>query len=142
MQTYTSFNKLLEADEQAFNEAIICFLFRVQHKYLADKYIKTTHINLCVGDLFSLTESTQDKAVNTLTDFYPLIRKNIAETLALTSIIDSIAQTTRILETKEEILKEFVSQTISCIWVKSIHKILDDVDFGLRQRNTRIRKIK
>ena len=92
MPTYTSFQELIDQDPTRFDKAVLARLYTKEDPYLFDKYIKTEEMNLCIGDLFSLTETICDRAEDIVFGIYGDIYQTLMNGFAVSKSIRNIGK--------------------------------------------------
>ena len=124
MQYYTSFQQLIDQDPTRFDKAVLARLYSQEDPYLHDKYVKTEEINLCVGDLFSITETICDRAEYIVAEIYGDIYQTLINGFAVSKSIRKIG--------KEQGISPVYLSTISdMLYIDMYRQVFINTDYQL-----------
>ena len=125
MQYYTSFQQLIDQDPTRFDKAVLARLYSQEDPYLFDKYIKTEEINLCVGDLFSLTETICDRAEYIVAEIYGDIYQVLMNGFTVSKSIRNIGK-------EQGISPEYLSTIGDSLWIDMYRQVFVNTDYILK----------
>ena len=125
MQFYISFQQLIDQDPTRFDKAVLARLYTKEDPYLNDKYVKTEEINLCVGDLFSLTETICDRAEETVFGIYGDIYQTLMNGFTVSKSIRNIGK-------EQGISPEYLSTISDMLWIDMYRQVFVNTDYQLK----------
>ena len=124
MPTYTSFKQLIDQDPIAFDKAVLARLYTKEDPYLFDKYVKTEEMNLCVGDLFSLTETICDRAEYIVAEIYGDIYQTLINGFAVSKSIRKIGK-------EKGISPAYLSTICDMLYIDMYKQVFLNTDYQL-----------